>query len=220
VTIEDPVEYQLSGLYQMHVNRKAGLTFPNGVRFIMRCDPDIVMVGETRDLETAELTMQAALTGHLVMTTLLPLDAVGVITRYLEMGLVPFIVASALSTVVSQRLVRKLCPSCKEEYTPPRDLLRQAGMKSAEISSGAFFRAKGCPACRQTGYKGRTAVFEVLEMNEKLRDLTSRRATTTELREAAAEAGMVTMLEDGLSKVREGLTSFDEVMRVLGTSAT
>jgi len=167
------------------------------------------------DLDTAELLMNAAMTGRLALTTMLPHDAPGVITRLTEMGVEPFLTASALTAVLAQRLVRRLCLECREEMRPPEEALRRFGVRNAEIGTATCYRAKGCPACRQTGYRGRLALYELLEMDERLRDLTSRRTGAAELRAAAVEAGLVTLMQDGLRKVTQGLTTLQEVMRVL-----
>jgi len=217
-TIEDPVEYRLRGLMQVHVNRKAGLTTAVALRGFVRGDPDIILVGDLRDLETAEVCMQAALTGHLVLTAMLPPDAPSVITRLIEMGMEPFMVGASLTAVLAQRLVRRVCPSCRVEYRPSPGVLRSIGMREEEVERATFYRGKGCAACGKWGYKGRTALFELLEMNDRLKEMTARRAGTAELRQAAIESGMVTMLQDGLRKASQGLTTIEEVMRVLAVA--
>jgi excisionase family DNA binding protein len=218
VTLEDPVEVRLRNAMQVHVNRKAGLTFEVGVRSFMRCDPNIVMIGDLKDLGTAEVCMQAAMTGHIVLTNMLPPDAPTVITRLIEMGVEPFLVGAALTTVLSQRLVRMVCQSCKVEYQPSPAGLRRMGMDDAEISHAKFYRGQGCERCRQTGYRGRMGIFELLEVDDRLREMIAGGASTTELREAAVAAGMTTMLRDGLDKARQGLTTVEEVMRLLSTT--
>jgi len=218
ITIEDPVEYRLRNLMQVHVNRKAGLTFAVGIRNSVRCDPDIILVGDLQELETAELCMQAALTGHLVLTAMLPSDAPSVIARLTDMGVEPFLISSALTTALAQRLARRVCEHCKTQQRPSPALVERLQAETGiDLSKAAFCIGKGCDECRGYGYRGRTALFELLEMNDRLRELTVRRATTAELRQAAIESGMVTMLQDGLRKAMDGITSIEEVMRVLGT---
>jgi excisionase family DNA binding protein len=216
VTIEDPVEYTLRDLMQVHVNRKAGLTFAVGVRSLLRSDPDIIMIGDVRDLEVAEITMQAALTGQIVLTAMLPGDAVSVITRLADMGVEPFLIGSALSAVLAQRLLRKVCPSCKTEYKPSPAGLRRLGMSDDEIARSKFYRGAGCEQCLHMGYYGRTGIFELLEMDDRLREMIASRASLAELHAAAVEAGMVTLLQDGLEKAKQGITTIEELMRVLG----
>jgi excisionase family DNA binding protein len=215
VTIEDPVEYHLRGVTQVHVNRKAGVTFAVGARTFMRFDPDIIMVGAIRDLDTAEICMQAAMTGNIVLTAMMPGHAEGVITRLAEMGVEPFLIAASVSAVLAQRLVRKVCPSCKAEYQPSRETLRRLGMSEDQIAGAKFYRGGGCDQCHHTGYYGRTGVFELLEVDDRLREVIARGAATAELRAAAVDAGMITMLRDGLEKAQQGLTTIEELLRVL-----
>ncbi|HUT74546.1 MAG TPA: ATPase, T2SS/T4P/T4SS family [Armatimonadota bacterium] len=215
VTIENPVEYRLRDVMQVHVNRKAGLTFPVGVRMFRYSDPDIILVGDLEDLETAELCVQAAMTGHIVLTAMMPGDAVGVITRLADMGVEPFLIGASVSAVLAQRLVRRVCQSCKAEYQPSRETLRRLGMSDDEVAGAKFYRGAGCDQCRQTGYYGRTGVFELLEVDDRLREVIARCAPAAELRAAAIEGGMVTMLRDGLEKAQQGLTTIEELLRVL-----
>lgn len=215
ITIEDPVEYRIPGVNQVHVNRKAGLTYANAMRYFLRCDPDIILIGELRDLEVAEICMQAAMTGHIVLTTMLPPDSVSVITRLVDMGVEPFLVSASLTAVLAQRLLRKVCPSCKTEYKPSRAGLQRLGMSQQEIARAKFYRGGGCDQCRRTGYYGRTGVFELLEIDDQLRELIAQRAPIAEVHRAATEAGMVTMLQDGLEKAKQGITTVEEVVRVL-----
>jgi excisionase family DNA binding protein len=218
VTVEDPVEYRLRNLMQVHVNRRAGLTFAVGIRNFVRCDPDIILVGDLQELETAELCMQAALTGHLVLTAMLPTNSPSVITRLTDMGVEPFLIATALSAVLSQRLVREVCKHCRTEHRPSPALIERLQAETGmNLAAATFYTGKGCDECRGYGYRGRTALFELLEMNDRLRDLTVRRASTAEIRQAAIESGMVTMLQGGLRKAMDGITTIEEVMRVLGT---
>jgi type II secretory ATPase GspE/PulE/Tfp pilus assembly ATPase PilB-like protein len=216
VTIEDPVEYFIPDTMQVHVNRKAGLTMVAGLRWFMRCDPDVIVAGDLRDLETAEQCINAAMTGHLVLTAMLPLDAPSVVTRLIDMGLEPFLVSSSLIAVLSQRLVRRVCPSCAAEYEPSPDLLRRLHSEtSLDLARAKFRRGEGCAECRQTGYRGRIALFELLEVDDGMRELIARPAGTSELRAAAVEGGMVTMLRDGVEKAMRGITTVEEVLRVL-----
>jgi len=213
ITIEDPVEYRLTGINQVQVNPKAGLTFSSGLRSILRQDPNIVMVGEIRDQETADIAIRAALTGHLVLSTLHTNDAAGAITRLLDMGIEPFLVTSSVLGVVAQRLVRTICPHCKRpdntEVSIDRGLLEA---KTAAMPP--LYRGEGCRHCHQTGYRGRMAIHEVLVINSKLRELISRRAASSELAAAAKQAGMRTMWQDGLQKAMAGLTTLEEIRRV------
>ena len=215
VTIENPVEYRLRDVMQVHVNRKAGLTFALGVRTFRYCDPDIIAVGDLEDLETAEICMQAAMTGHIVLTAMLPSEALSVITRLVDMGVEPFLLGSALSAVLAQRLLRKVCPSCKTEYKPSPAGLRRLGMSDQEIARTKFCRGAGCKECHNYGFYGRTGIFGLLEVDDRLREMIARGAPTAELRAAAVESGMVTMLQDGLEKAKQGVTTIEELMRVL-----
>jgi type IV pilus assembly protein PilB len=217
ITIEDPVEYQLEGLTQVQVNKKAGLTFAAGLRSMMRADPDIIMVGEIRDRETAQIAIESALTGHLVLSTLHTNDAPGALTRLNEMGVEPFLTGSAVSSVLAQRLARKLCTHCCEMYSPTTDEMIKARV-SPEVAAAAdgvvFYRKKGCPRCGQTGYKGRIGVYQMLVMSETLEGLAASKASREELERAAIEEGMRTLWDDGLAKVASGLTSLEELARV------
>ncbi len=215
-TIEDPVEYRLRNAMQVHVNRKAGLTFPIALRTFMRSDPDIVMVGDLRDLETAEGCVSAAMTGHLVLTAMLPMDAPSVITRLIEMGLEPFLAGASLGAVLAQCLVRRVCPNCAEKYEPSPSLLRRLSAETdLDIAHATFRRGKGCAECRGFGYRSRTGLFELMEIDYRLRERIARPTPTDELRAAAIEAGMTTMLRDGVEKAMRGVTTVEEVMRVL-----
>jgi type IV pilus assembly protein PilB len=214
ITIEDPVEYRLPGVNQIQVNVKAGLTFAAALRSILRADPDIVLVGEIRDRETALIAMEAALTGHLVLSTLHTNDAASAITRLIEMGVEAYLVASALDCVVAQRLARKLCDRCKEQYEPTGAELEGAGIP-AEWGIERLFRPVGCPACGRTGFKGRVGLYEVMLVSEEIEKLTVERISSEEIKKVAVEQGMITLRNDGLEKVRMGLTSLDEVFRVV-----
>jgi len=218
VTIEDPVEYRLAGVNQIQINIKAGLTFASALRSILRSDPDVVMVGEIRDAETAKISVEAALTGHLVLSTLHTNDAPGAITRLNEMGVEPFLTGSAVTAVLAQRLARKLCSHCCEMYNPSSDeLLRNRVSPEVMAASDgmAFYRKKGCPRCSQTGYKGRIGIYQLLVMTEEIESLAVKRATRDELEAQAYEQGMRSLWDDGLAKVVSGVTSLEELGRVL-----
>ncbi|MFT4035023.1 MAG: ATPase, T2SS/T4P/T4SS family [Patulibacter sp.] len=216
ITIEDPVEYQLPGLNQVQVNPKAGLSFAKGLRALMRADPDIIMVGEIRDRETAQIAIESALTGHLVLSTLHTNDAPSAVSRLMEMGIEPFLIASSIETVVAQRLARKLCTHCKEEVELTVEILRANGYDCDRPI--AAYGPVGCPKCGGSGYKGRIGLYEVLTSSEEIRELVTARATAEEIGAAARRAGMRTLREDGLAKVESGLTSVEEVARVCGTT--
>ncbi len=218
LTIEDPVEYQLPGLNQVHVNRKAGLTFANAMRSFVRQDPDIIMVGEVRDLETAETAIQASLTGHLVLSTLHTNDAPASITRLVDMGVEPFLIASSVIGVLAQRLGRRICQNCKEPYKPPVEALHRVGFNVDDAENVVFYRGRGCEQCRHTGYRGRTGIFELMLINEEVADLCVKRAPLSEVRNAALANGMKTLKMDGFQKVVEGVTTVEEVMRVIFTA--
>jgi type II secretory ATPase GspE/PulE/Tfp pilus assembly ATPase PilB-like protein len=214
VTAEDPVEYQLPGISQVQVNAKAGLTFATGLRSFLRQDPDIIMVGEIRDEETARIAIHAALTGHLVLSTLHTNDAPGAIARLADMSIEPFLISSSVIGVVAQRLVRVLCEHCREPYTPSEDLLAAVGLRGM-FDPPTFYKAKGCEFCGGVGYRGRLGLFEVMTVDETVRELISRRAPATHIRRAALAGGMRTLQDDGLAKVIEGVTSLEEVRRVV-----
>ncbi|HEX4364112.1 MAG TPA: ATPase, T2SS/T4P/T4SS family [Solirubrobacteraceae bacterium] len=217
ITIEDPVEYQLDGITQVQVNPRAGLHFHTGLRSMMRADPDIIMVGEIRDRETAQIAIESALTGHLVLSTLHTNDAASAVTRLVDMGIEPFLVASAIDCVVAQRLARKLCQHCKERQIITADVLRANGIRS-QFDMEAY-QARGCPRCGHSGYKGRIGLYEVMVVTEEIRKLTLARASAPEIADVAVRQGMRLMRDDGLEKVRHGLTSIEEVTRVSGTGA-
>ncbi|MFN8174162.1 MAG: ATPase, T2SS/T4P/T4SS family [Solirubrobacteraceae bacterium] len=216
LTIEDPVEYRIAGLKQMQVNKKAGVTFASGLRAALRADPDVVMVGEVRDDETARISIEAALTGHLVLTTLHTNDAPTAITRLIEMGVEPFLVASAIDCVVAQRLARRLCDACKQEQLVDSEALRANGF-DAESGMTAW-EPKGCPRCAGTGYKGRVGLYEVMTVTEEIRSLALQRRPADAVAEVAAAEGMARLRDDGIAKVRDGVTSLAEVARVAGTA--
>jgi len=218
LTIEDPVEYQLPGLSQVHVNRKAGLTFASAMRSFLRQDPDIIMVGEIRDLETAETAVQASLTGHLVLSTLHTNDAPSAVTRLMDMGVEPFLIASSIVGILAQRLARRICQNCKEPYKPPAEALHRVGFNVDDMENVVFYRGRGCEQCRHTGYRGRNGIFEMLLVNEEVADLTVKRAPLSEIRAAALAGGMKTLKMDGFQKVLEGMTTVEEIMRVIFTA--
>jgi len=217
ITVEDPVEYRLQGVNQVQINQKAGLTFATALRSILRSDPDVVMVGEIRDGETAKISIEAALTGHLVLSTLHTNDAPQALTRLNEMGVEPFLVGAAVSAVLAQRLARKLCTHCCEMYTPSVDELLKARV-SPEVAAASdgmvFYRKKGCPRCNQTGYKGRIGIYQLLTMSEQLESLAVTKSSREDIERAAIGEGMRTLWDDGLAKVAAGLTSIEELARV------
>ncbi len=216
ITVEDPVEYRLPGINQVQVNPKAGLTFAGALRSILRSDPDVVLIGEIRDHETAQIAVEAALTGHLVLSTLHTNDAASAVTRLVEMGIEPFLVGSALDAVVAQRLARRLCGRCREPYEPGTAELRSAGVTWPDPSRPVeLFRPAGCPACSGTGYRGRLAVHEVMEVSEGIERHAVTRSSAVEIARTAQEEGMVSLREDGWQKVCEGLTSLEELLRVV-----
>jgi len=217
LTVEDPVEFRLPGVNQVQINPRAGLTFAAALRSILRSDPDVVMVGEIRDSETAKISIEAALTGHLVLSTLHTNDAPGALSRLNEMGVEPFLTGSAVSAVLAQRLARKLCTHCCEMFTPTRDDLMKARISpdvAAKSDGLVFYRKRGCPRCNQTGYKGRVGIFQFLAMSENLERLAATKASREDLERAAIEEGMRTLWDDGLAKVAAGLTSLEELARV------
>jgi type IV pilus assembly protein PilB len=216
ITVEDPVEYRLPGINQMQINPRAGLTFASALRSILRGDPDVILVGEVRDRETALIAIEAALTGHLVLSTLHTNDAASALPRLVEMGVETYLVASALDCVVAQRLARKLCPRCRESYKPDQKELQQAGFPElAWDSIGELFRPVGCANCSKTGYRGRMGMYEVMPITEEIERLTVERASSEDIRRSAVRDGMMTLRDDGLDKVRTGLTSIQEVLRVV-----
>lgn len=212
ITIEDPVEYQLDGINQMQVKPEIDFTFANGLRSILRQDPDIIMIGEIRDLETAKIAIQAALTGHLVFATLHTNDSVGAITRLLEMGVEDHLLASALQGVMAQRLVRVLCPECKLSYKPDAKELTFINQNS--VLTEEIYRASGCSKCNQIGFKGRTSIYELLPFDQELKSLITRHSNTNEIRKKADQKEMKTLLQAGWNKIKEGVTTIDEVLRV------
>jgi type IV pilus assembly protein PilB len=211
ITLEDPVEYRINDIRQVQLNRKAGMTFANGLRSILRQDPDVIMVGEIRDAETAAVSVQAAQTGHRVLSTVHTNDAAGVITRFIDMGIEPFLISSVLLVSFAQRLVRTVCPYCKENYNPPENALVTFGITTAEVNNANFQRGKGCSQCKNTGYKGRTGIFEVLVNDEMIQDMIIKRRPSPEITRAAVAAGKLkTLKEDAAKKVIQGITTLEE----------
>ncbi len=214
ITIEEPVEYELKGINQIAVRPEIGLTFAMGLRHILRQDPNVIMVGEIRDLETAEIAIRAALTGHLVFSTLHTNDAPSAFTRLTDMGIEPFLIASSVEAVMAQRLVRTICSHCKTEQKVERDYLRRIGFPAAEIETATFWHGVGCEECRQLGYQGRMGIYELLILNEAVRPLILNRASASTIAQRAMEQGMRTLRTDGWNKVRNGQTTIEEVLRV------
>jgi len=217
ITIEEPVEYELKGINQIAVRSDIGLTFAMGLRHILRQDPNVIMVGEIRDLETAEIAIRAALTGHLVFSTLHTNDAPSAFTRLIDMGIEPFLVASSVEAVLAQRLVRTICVHCKIEQKVEKDYLRRIGFPEEDIGSAKFYKGAGCEACRQHGYQGRMGIYELLILDESIRPLILNRSPATTIAQRAMESGMRTLRTDGWTKVKAGLTTIEEVLRVTQT---
>jgi type IV pilus assembly protein PilB len=213
LTAEEPVEYDLEGIMQVPVNENIGLTFARVLRAFLRQDPDRIMVGETRDLETAQIAIQASLTGHLVFTTLHTNDAPGAITRLIDMGVEPFLISSTLEAVLGQRLLRSICPNCRTSYEPNANTLDQLGLSRRELGERKFFYGKGCDTCNQTGYKGRKGIYELMRISDPLRELINERAPTVTLKQKAIELGMITLRQDGLRSVFDGDTTVEEVLK-------
>ena len=221
LTVEDPVEYQLAGISQMQVNPKIDLTFASGLRSYLRHDPDVMMVGEIRDQETAEIAIQSALTGHLVFSTLHTNDAAGAFTRLIDMGVEPFLVSSSLELAMAQRLVRKLCPVCKQPFEPSPEELREIGATQAHLdqAQGIFYKPTGCKECNNSGYKGRLAIYEMMVITDSIRRLVMQRADAGTIKNEAEKQGMTNLRQDGVEKIIAGLTSIPEVLRVTQDSA-
>ncbi|MFT7636489.1 MAG: type II secretory ATPase GspE/PulE/Tfp pilus assembly ATPase PilB-like protein [Candidatus Omnitrophota bacterium] len=210
MTVEDPVEYRLPGIRQIQINTKVKLTFANSLRSILRQDPDVILIGEIRDSETAGIAVQAAMTGHLVFSTLHTNDAPSSIMRLIDMNVEPFLVASSVIAVLAQRLVRTICSNCKEEYIPTKTALDDLDLPK----DGVYYRGKGCAKCNQTGYKGRVGIYELMIPDRHIRDLVSKRSSIDEIRKQAKTLGMTTLQVDGKAKIKEGLTTIEEVVRV------
>jgi general secretion pathway protein E len=214
ITVEDPVEYQMPGIGQVQVRDKIGMTFAAALRSILRQDPDIIMIGETRDQETAQIAIQASLTGHLVLSTLHTNSAPATITRLLDMGVEPYLIASSVVLIMAQRLVRKLCDNCKKPYKPSIDVLRSIGLSEKDAQGITFYEAVGCEECLKLGYKGRLAIYELMQMTNDIARLTIERADTSRMRKQAVADGMTLLIQDGLRKIEQGLTTIDEVLSV------
>ncbi len=214
ITIEDPVEYQIQGINQIQVNTKVDLTFANGLRSMLRQDPDVILVGEIRDRETADISMNASLTGHLVFSTLHTNDSVSAVTRLADMGVESFLIASTLSAVIAQRLVRILCTRCREQYMPIDEGIGRIGLTREACPEGGIYRAKGCPECMETGFSGRIAIFEILIIDDELKNTILTHPDSSTLKEKALRNGLITLRMDGADKVAKGITSIDEVLRV------
>jgi type II secretory ATPase GspE/PulE/Tfp pilus assembly ATPase PilB-like protein/RNA polymerase subunit RPABC4/transcription elongation factor Spt4 len=215
ITIEDPVEYQIPGVNQTQVNEKIKLTFASALRSILRQDPDVILIGEIRDAETAKIAMQAAQTGHLVLSTLHTDDAPSVVTRLMDIGSEPYVIAGALIGVIAQRLVRRLCPNCRRQYTPPSETLRAMNIAEADAATIPFYKSVGCDQCNHTGYRGRIGIYEVMRVTDKLRRAIAAHASEAQIREAAVSSGMISLGEDGLAKVKSGITTPEELLRVV-----
>jgi type IV pilus assembly protein PilB len=220
MTIEEPVEYQLPGINQVAVNRKAGLTFATALRSFLRQDPDIILVGEIRDLETADIAIEASLTGHLVLSTLHTNNAPTAVTRLTDMGVEPFLISASVIGVLAQRLAKRVCENCKEEYEPAPDLLLAFDWdpESPPDPEQKFYRGSGCDICRQTGYKGRLGVFELMELDSEIRELIVRRAPLADIESAARSIGMRTLKDDAFDKVLSGATNPEEIIRKVMTA--
>ena len=214
ITVEDPIEYRISGIGQVQINPKIDLTFASGLRSIVRQDPDVILVGEIRDTETAEIAIQSALTGHLVFSTLHTNDSAGAITRLRDMGIEPFLIASSVNAILAQRLIRIICEHCKEEYTPAPEMLERIGLGGEEYRDRKVCRGRGCAKCHSTGFKGRRGIFELLHMTQEMKALVLKTSDANQIRNRAIENGMVTLQQDGAQKVLEGLTTIEEVYRV------
>jgi len=214
ITIEDPIEYQIEGIGQIQVNPKIDLTFAKGLRSIVRQDPDVILVGEIRDMETAEIAIQSALTGHLVFSTLHTNDAASAVTRLTDMGIEPFLVTSSVIGIMAQRLLRVICDNCREEYTPDEESLLNIGITPEMTEGKKFYRGKGCPACLNTGYRGRIGVFELMLMDDSIKNLILKTSDANAIKNMAVKKGMVTLRHDGAQKVFDGITTIEEVFRV------
>jgi general secretion pathway protein E len=214
ITIEDPVEYQIDGIGQVHVNRKVGLTFANGLRTIVRQDPDIILVGEIRDLETAEIAIQAALTGHLVFSTLHTNDAASAVTRLIDMGIEPFLITSSVLAIIAQRLVRTVCPFCKKPAQINGEFTRELNLSDEDLRKANLSAGAGCDKCMQTGYYGRTGIYEIMKVTESIKKTVLTTSDANAIKEIAVREGMKTLREDGAHKVLKGISTTEEILRV------
>jgi general secretion pathway protein E len=213
ITVEDPVEYQLEGVGQIQVNPKINLTFANGLRSILRQDPDIIMVGEIRDGETAEIAVQASLTGHMVFSTLHTNDSFSAITRLIDMKIEPFLISSSLVGVLAQRLVRRVCQHCRKSVTPSADELTILNIQKEDVTDGVIYKAQGCDKCQGTGYKGRSGIHEFLPVDDEIRSLILKNVDSGTIKKAAITRGMLTLRDDGALKVAQGMTTIEEVLK-------
>ena len=214
ITVEDPIEYKLDGINQIQVNSKIGLTFAKSLRSIVRQDPDIILIGEMRDNETASIAVQSALTGHLVLSTLHTNDSASAITRLVDIGIESFLITSAVRAVIAQRLIRALCSDCKEQYMPDETTLKRLGLKEVEFGQKKIFRAKGCSKCFNTGYRGRVPIFEILIVDDKIKSLIRKTSDSIQIHKLAVNRGMKTLLQNGMDKVFQGISSIEEILRV------
>jgi type IV pilus assembly protein PilB len=214
ITVEDPVEFQIAGINQVPVKKEIGLTFAAALRSILRQDPDIIMIGEIRDEETAEIAVESALTGHQVLSTMHCNDAPGAISRLDDMGIAPFLISSAVILACAQRLMRRVCPACKEPYSPPAEIFQQLGVKPQDFAGAQLFRGIGCERCKQTGYSGRVAIIEAMRVSDEIRKLIIQRASSSEIAKVAVAEGMSTLRDVAISKVREGASTFEQVIEV------
>ncbi|MBP5788507.1 MAG: Flp pilus assembly complex ATPase component TadA, partial [Kiritimatiellae bacterium] len=213
LTAEEPVEYDIDGIVQVPIHEAIGVTFGKVLRAFLRQDPDIIMVGEIRDIETSEIAIQASLTGHLVFSTLHTNDAAGAVTRLIDMGVEPFLIASTLEAVLGQRLVRTICNNCKTAYTPTPEILSQLGLTEKQVGGRPFYYGAGCSYCNQTGYKGRRGIYEYLRVTDPIRELINQRKPTLVIRDKAVEMGMRTLREDGIRCILDGYTTVEEVLK-------
>ncbi|NCY22615.1 type II/IV secretion system protein [bacterium] len=213
LTVEDPVEYELEGIIQVPANEGIGLTFARALRAFLRQDPDKILVGETRDLETAQIAIQASLTGHLVMTSLHTNDAAGAVTRLLDMGVEPFLIAASMEGVLAQRLLRRICKDCRTPFQPKEEILTQIGLTASEVGDRPFYFGKGCDSCNGTGYRGRVGIYELLDIREPIRQLINERAPSVVIRQKGIELGMTTLRQDGIRNILEGNTTLEEVLK-------
>jgi type IV pilus assembly protein PilB len=213
ITTENPVEYDIDGLIQVNIRPEIGLTFDRCLRHILRQDPDIILVGEIRDLVTAEMAVQASLTGHIVFTTVHTTDSPSTIARLLDLGLESYLIAATMEGVIGQRLIRRICPKCKEEFTPTEEMLMELELTPEDVEGRTFYQGRGCDNCMNSGYRGRLAIFEIMLLNDDLRDLVIKKVSTNVLRSEARKMGMRSLRESGLLSIYDGVTTIDEVVR-------
>ena len=214
ITIEDPVEYQIDGIGQVHVNRKVGLTFANGLRTIVRQDPDVILVGEIRDMETAEIAIQAALTGHLVFSTLHTNDAASAVTRLIDMGIEPFLITSSVLAIIAQRLVRTVCPHCKKPSEMSSEYMKELNVNEKDVKKAHICIGEGCEKCLDTGYYGRTGIYEILKMTEQIKQTILSSSDANVIKQVAIKEGMKALRQDGADKIMKGLSTTEEILRV------